>query len=63
MKGSQIFVIYANAAGINVTLSPRLGSGHFKPAEKPAFKAYLLAGSGIEGGKMTINILCKSCSR
>ena len=63
MKGSQIFVIYANAAGTNVTLSPRLGSGHSEPAEEPASEAYLLAGSGIEGGKMTANILCKSCSR
>lgn len=57
-----MFVIYANAAGNNVTLSPRLGSGHNEPAEEPASDAYLLAGSGIEGGKMTANILCKGCS-
>ncbi len=62
MKGSQIFVVYANAAGTNVTLSTRLGSGHDEPAEEPASEAYLLAGSGIEGGKMTANILCKRCS-
>ena len=62
MKGSQMFVIYANAAGTNVTLSTRLGSGHDEPTEEPASDAYLLAGSGIEDGKITANILCKSCS-
>ena len=60
MKGSQIFVIHANAASTSVTLSPRLGSGQSEPAEEPASEAYLLASSGIEGGKMTANILCKA---
>ena len=62
MKGSQMFVIYANAAGTNITLSPRLGHGHDEPVEEHTSNLYLLAGSGIEGGNMTANILCKSCS-
>lgn len=61
MKGSRIFVMYANAAGNNVTLSPRLGSGHHEPAEEPASGASLLAGSGIQNGQMTANILCRNC--
>lgn len=62
MDGSQMFVIYGNAAGTNVTLSPRSGSGHNEPSADPASDAYLLAGSGIKDGKMTANIFCKSCS-
>ncbi len=61
MKGSQIFVIYANAAGNNVTLSPRLASGHDEPKEERTSSASLLAGSGIQNGQMTANILCKDC--
>lgn len=58
-----MFIIYANAAGNNVTLSPRLGSGHSEPAEEPASGASLLAGSGIQNGQMTANIFCKNCYR
>lgn len=61
MKGSHMFIIYANAAGNNVTLSPRLGSGHSEPEEERASGASLLAGSGIQNGHMTANILCKDC--
>ena len=63
MSGAQIFVIYANAAGNNVTLSPRLGSGHSEPDEEPASGATLVAGSGIQNGLMTANVLCKGCYR
>ena len=61
MSGAQMFIIYANAAGNNVTLSPRLGTGHDEPAEEPASGATLIAGSGIQNGQMTANILCKNC--
>lgn len=63
MSGAQMFVIYANEAGNNVTLSPRLGTGHVEPSEEPASGATLIAGSGIQNGQMTANILCKSCYR
>jgi len=61
MKGAQMFIIYANAANNNVTLSPRLGHGHEEPEEERESGASLLAGSGIQNGQMTANILCKNC--
>lgn len=62
MRGSQMFIIYANAAGTNVTLSPRLGSGHREPSAETDRNALLLAGSGIANGNMTANILCQNCN-
>ena len=62
MSGSQIFIIYANAAGTNVTLSPRLGIGHQQPSAETSSQATLLSGSGIANGNMTANILCHNCN-
>jgi len=63
MTGANIFVIYANAAGTNVTLSPRLGSGHKQPASDTTANVTLLGGSGISSdGKMTANIRCEISS-
>lgn len=62
MKGSQMFIMYANAAGTNVTLSPRLSSGHNEPSAQSGPKVVLLAGSGIANGNMTANILCQKCN-
>ncbi len=59
MSGSNIFVIYANAAGTNVTLSPRLGSGHVQPKASTAATVTLLDGSTISNGKMGANVKCK----
>ena len=62
MKGSQMFVVYTNAAGTNVTLSPRLSYGHEQPSAAKDSKISLLAGSGIANGNMTANILCQNCN-
>ena len=62
MSGSQIFVIYTNSGGNNVTLSPRLGSGHVMPTYNSNAQAFLLDGSGVSNGQMTANIKCSSCS-
>lgn len=58
MKGSNIFMIYANAAGDNVTLSPRLGVGEQQPASDTTADVTLLSGSGICNNMMTANIKC-----
>ncbi len=60
MKGSNIFMIYANSAGTNVTLSSRLGIGNQEPYYGAA-NVTLLAGSGISNDVMTANVRCK-CS-
>ena len=62
MKGSQMFIIYANAAGTNVTLSPRLSRGHNEPSAEIDAKISLLEGSGIANGNMTANIFCQKCN-
>ncbi|MCJ1438857.1 hypothetical protein MMC27_008247 [Xylographa pallens] len=61
MKGANIFIIYANSDGRNITLSPRLGAGNFQPDYNSAAQVSLLEGSGIANGLMTANIRCASC--
>ena len=58
MAGANIFIVYADADGQNVTLSPRLGKGTFQPLYDNQTQAVLLAGSGITNGTMTANIRC-----
>ena len=60
MAGSNMFIMYANAKGDNVTISPRLGLGEFEPDFNSNAKVTLLAGSGIKDGMMTANVKCKS---
>jgi hypothetical protein len=57
MSGANIFMIYANAAGNNVTLSPRTGVGEKQPNVGGA-SVTLLDGSGISNNVMTANIRC-----
>lgn len=58
MAGSNIFVIYADTSGTNVTLSPRLGTGEVMPMMDKTANVSLLGGSGIARGMMTANIMC-----
>ena len=58
MAGADIFVVYADASGKNVTLSPRLGKGHVQPLFNSKAQAFLIGGSGISNGLMTANIRC-----
>ncbi|KAI9786139.1 MAG: hypothetical protein M1839_007549 [Geoglossum umbratile] len=62
MSGANIFVVYSSASGTNVTLSPRLGSGHVEPTFNGNAQVTLLEGSGISGGQMVANVKCSSCS-
>lgn len=59
MSGSQIFVIYTDSTGTNITLSPRLGTGHSMPNYNSAAQVELLEGSGVSNGVMTANIKCE----
>lgn len=61
MAGANIFVVYSNAAGDNVTVSPRLGKGHVQPVFNPNAKISVMEGSGIGNGVMTANVRCDSC--
>ncbi|KAL0256926.1 hypothetical protein SLS55_007735 [Diplodia seriata] len=62
MSGSQMFVVYTSSSGDNVTVSPRLGSGHSMPQYNSDAQITLLEGSGVSGGQMTANFKCASCS-
>ncbi|KAI9830324.1 MAG: hypothetical protein M1838_005814, partial [Thelocarpon superellum] len=63
MSGSNIFVIYADDSGSNVTISPRAGTGHSQPSFDSTAKVTLLSGSGISNGLMVANVKCSSCQK
>lgn len=58
MSGAQIFVLYTDPTGNNVTLSPRLGTGHVPPQYNPQAEVTLLEGTGIVGNTMVANVKC-----
>ena len=58
MSGSNIFMVYADASGSNVTLSPRLGHGNVQPNYDGTTQVSLLGGSGIANNRMTANVRC-----
>lgn len=60
MSGANIFIVYADASGSNVTLSPRAGRGNFQPGYDSTTQVSLLDGSGIANGQMTANVRCRS---
>ncbi|KAK4217653.1 CBD9-like protein [Rhypophila decipiens] len=63
MTGSNIFLVYQDGSG-NLTVSPRLGTQYVEPqldTSSTAAKLTLLAGSGVQDGKMIANIRCANC--
>lgn len=58
MTGANIFVVYTAGNG-NVTVSPRLGSGHVMPQFNSDAQVTLLEGSGVSNGKMVANVRCE----
>lgn len=65
MAGSLVFVMYASADGKNVTVSPRLATGHTEPTVTNDVQVTVLEGSGIindaEGAEMVVNARCTNC--
>lgn len=62
MAGSKIFVVYAGGTG-NVTVSSRLGQGHYEPMYDSKADFEVLPGTGVDGYRMTANIRCSDCSQ
>lgn len=58
MSGANIFVIYTDSTGSNVTISPRIGTGHVEPDHSNAAQVTLLDGTGVADGMMTANVKC-----
>ncbi|KAK7559724.1 integral membrane protein [Phyllosticta citricarpa] len=53
MTGARIFIIYTSADGRNVTVSPRLASGHSEPRYDSSTQVTILEGTGVADGTMT----------
>ncbi|KAK7703709.1 hypothetical protein SLS57_010816 [Botryosphaeria dothidea] len=62
MSGSQMFIVYTSADGNNVTVSPRLSSGHSMPQFTSDTQITLLEGSSVSNGQMTANFKCANCN-
>ncbi|KIW91581.1 uncharacterized protein Z519_07548 [Cladophialophora bantiana CBS 173.52] len=61
MAGANMLVVYA-ADSTNVTVSPRLGTGHVQPQFNSDASVSLLEGSGIASdGSLVANIRCDTC--
>ncbi|KIY00819.1 uncharacterized protein Z520_03485 [Fonsecaea multimorphosa CBS 102226] len=61
MAGANMMVVYA-ADSNNVTVSPRLGTGHVQPKFNSDASISVLEGSGIASdGSLVANIRCDSC--
>jgi hypothetical protein len=65
MAGSLMFIIYTSQDGKNVTVSPRLGTGHVMPLYTGIVGYSLLEGSGLVndsmGTNMVANVRCTNC--
>jgi hypothetical protein len=61
MAGANILIAYASSSSDNVTVSPRSAVGHVPPQYNPDAQVSFLAGTGIQNGRMTVNIRCDSC--
>ncbi|KAF2120398.1 hypothetical protein BDV96DRAFT_628842 [Lophiotrema nucula] len=62
MDGAHFFIMYTSASGTNVTVSPRLTSGHHLPSFDTNTQITLLEGTGVRGGIMTANVKCSNCN-
>ncbi|EGX96425.1 cellobiose dehydrogenase [Cordyceps militaris CM01] len=61
MAGALYFVMYLNAKGDNVTLSPRLAYGHYEPRFYDAMRWEYLPGTGVKDGFATLSFRCIEC--
>ncbi|KAK8024321.1 hypothetical protein PG993_012387 [Apiospora rasikravindrae] len=63
MAGSLMLVVYGSKDGQNVTVSPRLGSGHSEPVFTPDIDVQTLPGTGLINGSAAylFNGKCTNC--
>ncbi len=61
MAGTLMFMAYANSAGNNVTLSPRLGSDHVEPSYTSNITVRVLPGTSFSNGKLFVKAMCSNC--
>ncbi|KAI1657188.1 putative iron reductase domain protein [Daldinia decipiens] len=61
MAGSLILLAYPSESGQNVTLSPRIASGHSEPVYTPDIQVDALDGTGLNNGTFIFNGRCSNC--
>ncbi|KAI1098470.1 putative iron reductase domain protein [Jackrogersella minutella] len=61
MAGALMLVVYPSASGKNVTLSPRIATGHTEPVYAPDIKIEALAGTGLDNDTFIFNGKCSNC--
>jgi hypothetical protein len=61
MFNALVFMVYADAAGNNVTLSPRLSYNHVEPSYSADIDVALLPGTGVSDDRMLANAVCHNC--
>ncbi|KAF2438375.1 iron reductase domain protein [Karstenula rhodostoma CBS 690.94] len=61
MENSLMLVMYANAKGDNITISPRLSTGHSEPSFAPSINLDILNGTGIHDDMYVLRAVCHSC--
>ncbi|KAK6951442.1 hypothetical protein Daesc_007977 [Daldinia eschscholtzii] len=61
MAGALVLLAYSSESGQNVTLSPRIASGHSEPVFTPEIKVDALDGTGLNNGTFIFNGRCTNC--
>ncbi|TVY84327.1 hypothetical protein LSUE1_G000987 [Lachnellula suecica] len=61
MKDSLTFMVYSDASGKNVTVSPRLVYDHSEPTYTNNVTITVLPGTKIDGNTTTLNAKCSNC--
>lgn len=56
-----MFITYASGDGNNVTVSPRIATGHVMPQHTNDVEVDILSGSGIVEGSFVVNAKCNKC--
>ncbi|KAI9726115.1 MAG: hypothetical protein M1834_009412 [Cirrosporium novae-zelandiae] len=61
MKNALILLAYKSSNGKNVTLSPRVASGHSEPSYDSSLRVTALLGTGLQDNLMVVNGRCSNC--
>ncbi|KAI4165961.1 MAG: hypothetical protein LQ342_000392 [Letrouitia transgressa] len=66
MKNAFMFIVYTNKSGKNVTLSPRVATGHVEPSEYRSpvnWSPELLPPTDISDGRYRVTGICHNCQQ
>ncbi|KAF2803237.1 CBD9-like protein [Mytilinidion resinicola] len=61
MANSLSFIMYPSANNKNVTISPRIASGHSEPTFAPEIQIESLPGTTINNDTLVLNAVCHNC--